>query len=227
MESSAILRRLSSERISTYRQHAPEGSDRDRAALDLYERNLLLSGILYQGLAIVEVVVRNAIHEALSRATFGSESAPWWEDTKYQAWLEPRAREKLESVLKRSKSSSLPVGQVVAALPFGFWTNLVAKRYTATLWPTIQSAFSSSSPPKPDRECVASRLESLRTLRNRIAHHEPVFHRCCLDDYDDMVTVVSMICPETAAWFQRTVRRSALCDQARWPGSPATTEPSA
>jgi len=113
MEYSAILRGLSIERISTYRQHAPEGSDRDRAALDLYERNLLLSGILDQGLAIVEVVARNAIHEAPSQATFGSESAPWWENTEYQAWLDPRAREKLESVPKRSKSFSLPVDQVV------------------------------------------------------------------------------------------------------------------
>jgi len=113
MEYSAILRRLSIERTSTYRQHAPEGSDRDRAALDLYERNLLISGILYQGLAIVEGVARNAIHEAPSRATFGSESVPWWEDTKYQVWPEPRARQKLEPVLKRSRSSSLPVGQVV------------------------------------------------------------------------------------------------------------------
>lgn len=63
-------------------------------------------------------------------------------------------------------------GQVVAALPFGFWTKLSHRDRTALFWnPILNNAF----PTSPSRGEVHQLVARINTFRNRLAHSEPVF----------------------------------------------------
>ena len=93
--------------------------------------------------------------------------------------------------------------RVVAELSFGFWVSLLGRgpsgRYETTLWrPAVHRAFPHI---RSLRKHVHAPLDSLRVLRNRIAHHEPIFTRHLAADYARILTVIGWICPDTAAWI--------------------------
>ena len=44
------------------------------------------------------------------------------------------------------------------------------------------------------------RLEEIRKLRNRIAHHEPIFTRNLTGDLQKIVDLVELRCKVTASW---------------------------
>lgn len=51
-----------------------------------------------------------------------------------------------------------------------------------------------------DRSDIATRLEGIRKLRNRIAHHEPILHYKLDSEYCKILETIGWICPVTAAW---------------------------
>lgn len=73
----------------------------------------------------------------------------------------------------------LTPGRVVAELTFGFWTSLLDVRYerSRVLWPAMAPKFFSNAPRKlRTRKDQSPYAAQLRTLRNRVFHHEPVWH---------------------------------------------------
>ena len=71
----------------------------------------------------------------------------------------------------------------------------------APLWPALQKAFplhpDGGSAPRGD---VEDRMQRIHVLRNRIAHHEPVFRRNLQHDFGDMLTLVGWISVEACDW---------------------------
>jgi len=55
-------------------------------------------------------------------------------------------------------------------------------------------------------------LEKLRQLRNRVAHHEPIFHLDLLSAYKNIFDACSLLCPATANVMRKTstVRREVM-----------------
>ena len=49
-------------------------------------------------------------------------------------------------------------------------------------------------------------LNTLRTLRNRIAHHEPIFARDLARDHERILEVAEWISPATTAWIEHHSR---------------------
>jgi hypothetical protein len=49
-------------------------------------------------------------------------------------------------------------------------------------------------------------LDYLRTLRNRIAHHEPIFTRHLAADFRSILEVSGWICTKTADWIRHHSR---------------------
>lgn len=89
-----------------------------------------------------------------------------------------------------------PRGKVIAELTFGFWTGLTASRFEHTLWtPLLRQTFRGTP---PSRANFSTMVDQLRILRNRLAHHEPIFHRNLSQDYHDLCTVAGQLCPLTA-----------------------------
>jgi len=194
----ALQRSISADRLQKYLLNA--GSDLD-AALNLYERNTLISEAFYTPLQGMEVCLRNRLDAAMT-ATYGerwlaSGAAPLkdhasrWVDQAISGIGKPRAE--------------VPHGKVVAELRFAFWVGLLGSTYDSTLWrKALHKAFGSEAPRK--RRAIHGRFNALRRFRNRIAHHEPIFDRSPEQMYREAVEAVAWLCPETSAWIERRSR---------------------
>jgi hypothetical protein len=200
----ALIASLSPERAATY--VAAAGGDRGRA-MRLYTWNTALSAAFYGPLQGLEVALRNAMHRELV-VSYG----PGWYDNP-GCGFDAGTLRRIEGAKDGLRRDGYPVDppHLVAALSFGFWVALLgrggrggslgaAKRnYEMTLWrPCLHKAFPHA---KVSRVQAHTPLDYLRTLRNRIAHHEPVFTRHLEADYRSVLTVTGWICPETREWI--------------------------
>ena len=164
-------------------------------AIGLYEHNTLLSQGLYGVLQPLEIAFRNSLHRAL-----GQGIGPDWYA---RAPLRPAALESVEDAKNKilRRAETITPGRIVAELNFGFWTFLISSEYEKTLWvPHLHKAFPHLH--KPDRESVFRRFKSIKSLRNTIAHHEPILARNLFKDYTDIIEALDWICPTTATWVQ-------------------------
>jgi hypothetical protein len=126
--------------------------------------------------------------------------------------LPENLRSAKDNILRQGKL--LTPGRVVAELSFGFWTALISRKYEKRLWvPHLHKAFphafrpaNAGMPPRKKpamlrRADIATRLERVRQLRNRIAHHEPILHYELDSEYCRVLEATEWICPITAAWL--------------------------
>jgi hypothetical protein len=165
----AVRTAIGADRLSAY--DTAVGEDHARA-VDLYGWNTAVSAALFEDLGVLEVVLRNAYRRQLQawNAAQGNAS-PWY----HHPVLTPGGMEDVGRARRRVIQGGKPEteGRVVAELMFGFWRLLNSKTYEATLWtPCLRHAYPAQQP--NDRSAVYERLDRLNTLRNRVAHHEPV-----------------------------------------------------
>ena len=173
-----------------------------RTALDLYERNTRLSEAFYTPLQSMEICLRNKLHDELV-ARYG----PDW----FRAGMAPLYPDAVEAIRKivagldQARRPSGP-GPIVAELSFGFWVGLLGPRYDATVWrQALYRAFEEDGR-RLKRDRVHGRFNALRRLRNRIAHHEPIFHYDLPNAHAEIIAAISWMCPSTAAWTTRHSR---------------------
>jgi hypothetical protein len=146
------------------------------------------------------------MHRSLSSKT------PMWFDG--QALEEPQSAMVLEarSEIAR-KGKQITPGAIVAELSLGFWTALLSARYEKSFWvPSLHKIFQAalSAPSadgrqrKMDRGSIHETLERVRTLRNRIAHHESILKLPLEQRYQETITALRWICPVSAQWVEAT-----------------------
>ena len=208
---------FSPERMGTYLRAARE--DR-KQAVRLYTWNTAMCAAFYGPLQALEIAMRNAMHRELA-ACYGEE----WYD-KPAAGLDRGARERIANArmaAQRARRTVTPP-RVVATLPFGFWVALLSAGgrieragpkadYEKTLWrPALRNAFPHRAP--LTRRQAHEPLDVLRALRNRIAHHEPVFARPLREDHDRILEVTGWISVDVRAWIQWHSRVPRLLDAA-------------
>lgn len=183
-----------------------------RQALRLYVLNTQISSALLSDLHYVEVVLRNKFDVELT-AGFG---ATWFDDPVFLALMNPRSQGIISKAKRDAKKHwprgmALPPGKVIAELMFGFWLNLTDSSLEHRLWvPHLHKAFRPRTAPK--RSEFNHKLERLRQLRNRIAHHEPIFHMDLIALHRTLIEVVALLCPTTATFLSATssVRREIM-----------------
>jgi hypothetical protein len=115
-----------------------------------------------------------------------------------------------KSVLNRP--AALTPGRVLAELTFAFGVRLFSDRYDKTLWvPHLRRIF----PLKllNHRRLVHGRLVELKTLRNRIAHHERLLcgRQHIKQDYANILETIGWIDPVVRQWVE-----SVNCCQERF-----------
>jgi hypothetical protein len=102
------------------------------------------------------------------------------------------------TVAGRNHGTGATTGHVVAELSFGFWIGLLANRYHQSLWvPTLQHAFPRFG---GRRTQLHGDLERLRKLRNRAAHHEPIFARNLTTDHEVVLDIIGYLEPQARTW---------------------------
>lgn len=192
---------LSQERLSRYL--AARDGDLD-AAIALYEQNSRISEAFYIPLQGLEICLRNSLHGQMN-ARYGDDwirtsSAPL--DNNTGLWIDEAIRE------FKVPRDTVPTGSIVAELKFAFWVSLLGKRYDATLWrQALFRAFLPGGGTK--RSMVHNRMNALRRLRNRIAHHEPIFERDLQATHNEIIEAIRWMCPHTSQWINA---QSRVCD---------------
>lgn len=74
---------------------------------------------------------------------------------------------------KRQSTIAVPDSQVIAQLTIYFWKRMFSENYERTLWkPALKTVFPNKTLNRSD---VADHLEVIYEMRNRLAHHEPVY----------------------------------------------------
>lgn len=198
----AILSAITEDRFRTYEAQA-HGSH--EMAWRLYEWNIEVSAALSIPLSVLEVALRNGLHRAGAHRL-----GPDWLLRSHQLrFSEQRmiagARRALDRRGKAHEDRNL-----IPELPFGFWVGLVSNHHDQTLWRT---ALFSAFPPGVNRRDLHHRLDHLRTLRNRIAHHEHLLHRDLVDDVNRIRATLRLLNPGVALWLDSISRAPSVIAQ--------------
>jgi hypothetical protein len=202
---------LSPARMGTYERAVGSRAGDDPAALALYAWNAEVSGAFLTPLHICEVVMRNAVADALE-AIYGSRW-PWSATFEFSLPDPPQSYSPRRN-LQSARRSAPTTEKVIPELKFGFWQKMFTVRYDTRIWnhhlrrvmPNLNPVLSVPML----RQSIYRDLEKLRLLRNRIAHHEPIFTRTLSDDYRKTLDLVAWRSTLTAAWLDANQQATAV-----------------
>ena len=186
-----LLGGLSTERLEPYRR---SNLDSNTSVYAAYAWNLALCESLYPALNSFEIALRNAIHAAGTRQ-FGTEF--WYRDR-----LRKDEADRLNTLLfqlNSSGSGNPSTGDLVSSLSFGFWASLFKGTYERILWPQLlPDVFPRAPRRRRARRDISKRVDRIRRLRNRVFHHEPVWHLTDLTEQHSLIL-------ETIGWISPAV----------------------
>lgn len=203
-----LHRALSEQRLTAY-AHPDDRDEVDRVARYIW--NMALCGTLQSSLHVFEVTLRNAIFTTSVKLVDSTKlhmpDVPCWLDAQNSTLLygdEAAEVRRAKSYLGTNREQRTP-GHLVAKLGFGFWVQLTARAYNELradgprLWPRgLPGVFpfrwrpgsKKIVPDHGDREMVFARLHQIRTLRNRIAHHEAIWELDLEREYDRLLEML-------------------------------------
>ena len=165
-------------------------------AFELYAFNMRVSEALYTPVHVLEIALRNRFTAVLSDA-FGEN---WF--THPSLNLSETQRQQLDNARKDiiREGKTVQSGRLVAALTFGFWTSLLSPE-AENLWQqTLHKAARQENGKGLTRKHLSKPLLPIRVLRNRIAHHEPVWHWDLPLHHANMLQVTAWLSPAAAKW---------------------------
>lgn len=183
-----IRRALSEPRYQTY-------LDVSRGDVELAMRQYVWNAALASGLQtplhLLEVTLRNAVNDRLKHAygvnwlgTAGLLKSP-------ETAMVAEAKNYLTS---RGEAATLD--KIVAELNFRFWVGIFSRKYDRVWLASLQGLFK----PGIQRDELHGKLDRLRTLRNRIAHHETIQHRHLMADLNDIKQILGALSPAMLDW---------------------------
>lgn len=157
-------------------------------------------------ISICEVVIRNAVDEALTSAH--GDRWPWSHG--FYLSLDHKGRDALD----KAKAGQPSTGKVIAELHFGFWEKMFVASFDAALWNPQLRVVLPNLPAgltiQQARGQIRAELGKLRRLRNRIAHHEPLLTLpvpACLQEIDQLIRYRST---DTADWMSQNNTAAAM-----------------
>lgn len=167
----SIEKIVSAPRLQRYRRAAT--SDLDIAIL--YCWNIQLGEAILPSLAMLEVALRNSVHDVLTKHV-GTE---WWFKTVLNS---PSYDNVLKVIGDLTKRQGHPptTAKVISEITFGFWPKLFAHSYNAFWWDAPDRLLAQVLPHHPNvardtRSKFEERLEYFVALRNRVVHQEAIF----------------------------------------------------
>lgn len=181
---------ISHARLSNYRTFFSPADDGE--TLGLYQWNDDVSGSLFRAMSLLEIVLRNQFHKALG-SRYGAVGPTGGKDWFNHLNLNPDSREKVNKLTHRKRHGTwLPRNpmpspdDVVSKLTFGFWSHLLDVTSDAMgralKWGDIlvdvvpgHRMRLASQWKQAERDALFARLDLCNEVRNRIAHHEPIW----------------------------------------------------
>ena len=181
-------------------------------AVARHARNITLSEAMYPVLHMLEVVMRNSIHNAFSQH-FGAQA--WYDQNWLNQGHQNLVRDAKTELTKRSKPHD--PDRVVAELSFGFWCGMFHYAYengSRAAWPTLLTTVLPNVPKSwRTRAKVQGRVEDARALRNRVFHHEPItFYPDLRDRHRHLVEVLGWFSLEARQHIEQICRFNSVFD---------------
>jgi hypothetical protein len=198
----AVRASLSAARMKTFEVATGATGDEDAKALALYAWNVKVSAALLPPLHVCEIVLRNAVAEAIEHV-YGPR---WpWSIGFEQSLPSSKGGYNPQRDLQNARSRMATTGKVIPELKFVFWQKMLTSRHDGRLWnpylfkvlPNLSTAIAVGEL----RAKIYDDLEQVRDLRNRIAHHEPIFTRNLTLELERIIALVELRCRITAAWM--------------------------
>jgi hypothetical protein len=170
------------------------------AALRLFCWNTEVAAAFYAPLQHLELALRSVLDQGMFRL-FGQDD--WWDHPR--ANLHHPARTRINEARQQLRRQGIPQTpqEIVAELPFGFWVSLLGRgnNYDQRLWRT--SLYQAFPGYRGGRNALHRRLDYLRVLRNKIAHHCPIHHRHLDADHEAILAILGYIDPQLVAMVDR------------------------
>jgi hypothetical protein len=171
-------------------------------ALARYQWNLQLAEAMLPSLNYLEVGLRNGVNSIVARL-YGDSwlLVDWLSDPppnlqlKLELSRDDRAQiESIKADILKHKGRPATHHDVLAQLNFGFWVAMFQKKRKAGVWSRGGNPIADVFPNMPvairSIDLIFTRMHTVKTLRNRIAHHEPIWkqtptaldvHQNCID----------------------------------------------
>lgn len=195
MDIEKIIKTISNERFSPYQKRYAD--DIEKSFL-LYQSNIEISQAFYSSLSILEVALRNSINYSMQK------------HFQTQTWLDKLPVDlKLQTVEihKRLENANkgVTVDRVIAELNFGFWTSMFNRKYAKFLWKPLLKSFPNIPHEYRKRTKVSSRLNHIRTFRNRIYHYDPIIWDVqeIVNKRKEIFAIINWIEPNTEKWARQ------------------------
>lgn len=183
----------------------------------LYEWNVSVSGAFFELICHVEVALRNAVDGILSQLEVASsarveEARGWW-------FASATFLRESELVFSRTASRHLvdrtkPASRdrMLASMTFGIWDAMFGRSYEQLFRKHLVHAFPYRNAGFT-RAIVKQNVLVLKNLRNRIAHHQPIFDRPLDEYFTQAMDLLRWISPDLADWVQAQSRIPDLLAQ--------------
>ena len=154
---------------------------------NFYLWNIEVSGAFWGSFNLLEVSLRNSIHQRLIKVAGRTD---WWVAADILHLNERLILEKVKEKFKE-KGVTFEEGDLISELGLGFWVALLSKKYHQSLWvKSLEGAFPGYSGRRSD---LYMDLDRLRKLRNRIAHHEPIYRRNLSKDQESICEILGYL----------------------------------
>lgn len=204
---------ISVARLSTYRQFFTPSSDQE--LYGLYCWNEIISSNLLRLIGSVEITLRNRFHVHLSQHAHASQWAyvgsPDSNDWYNHAGLTGKSEDKVKAIthywrfnkqIRKKvyvpKPNFISPNQVVSSMTFGFWAplldlNLPWKTIIPQIFPRHKYASAANYWNQAGVGTIYGRLNTVRDIRNRVAHFEPIWK---IKDTPEEVRVMKGVTPK-------------------------------
>lgn len=197
----------SDKRMAPYLQEFPS---EPICALETYMWNTKISAQFWQVIGFTEIALRNRIDQQLSRRSTDPKYS-WFRDPKIvrPGSLIARKVANASDLLLRS-GKDITHERLLTELNLSFWQQLVS-RANRNLWPDISRGFIAPKTITPD--AFAELVEEFHQFRNRIAHHNKIWHLDLYREYLVMIEILERIEPQFSAFVMKEVEILDLIDE--------------
>ncbi len=230
MTIAAITESLSTPRFATYQLPILGGTSPEQC-LGVYLWNKQLASAFLPALQIVEISLRNAIHQAYVASLYldieNNHPQNTWDAKKAEArgWFITTFTEKRNRLawqqIKMAKDrliidkKPLTPENILPKLTFGFWVSLVKNSFDVqktsylTLWPNLRGsvfpyALDSVTNTPLSINSIGNTLQDINKIRNRLSHHEPLWRHKDAYQVEDIINAVINkydLCLKVIGWI--------------------------
>jgi hypothetical protein len=195
----ALGKSLTNQRLKKYLAAADNKFER---AMDLYLWNSRLCKAIQFPIQVAEVTLRNAISEHLADLS-GTRTWPLLDDFILR-WNPGGLASvtKAKERLVKEKKGNFTADDVIAKLPLEFWIAALDGSHEDT-WQTSVRLYFPNLGPHESRRTIHNFAVNINWLRNRVAHHEPIFSiKDLRDRHASILALVTRRCEKTSNWTE-------------------------